>query len=116
MEYDLQKPTRTCAATGREIATGEEFYSVVTREGAELRRLDFSAEAWKGPPDDAIGWWKSVLGDRDHKKPKQAPSEVLLELFREAGDEPDRRDLRYVLTLLLIRPFGFFGKAGVREV
>jgi hypothetical protein len=103
MEYDLQKPTRTCADTGREIAVGETFYSIVTREGAELRRLDYSAEAWKGPPDEAIGWWKSVLGDREGKKPKLAPSEVLLELFRELGDAPDRRDLRYVLTLLLIR-------------
>ncbi len=103
MEYDLQKPTRTCAATGREIATGETFYSVVTRDGVELRRLDYSAEAWKGPPDEAIGWWKSVMGDREGKKPKLAPSEVLLELFRELGDAADRRDLRYVLTLLLIR-------------
>ena len=43
------------------------------------------------------------MGDRDAKKPKLAPSEVLLELFRELGETSDRGDLRYVLTLLLIR-------------
>lgn len=103
MDYDVHKTTRICAATQREIAAGEMFYSVLLREGAEVKRLDYAAEAWGGPPDEAIGWWKSVMGDRDAKKPKAAPSEVLLELFRELEGSPERRDLRYVLTLLLVR-------------
>jgi len=103
MEYDVQKTTRLCATTGREIGIGETFYTVLVREGTELRRLDYAADAWSGPPDESIGWWKSTMGDKEAKKPKLAPSEVLLELFRELGDAADRRDLRYVLTLLLIR-------------
>lgn len=103
MDYDLQKTARICTATGREIAAGEPFYTALMREGTELRRLDYAAEAWSGPPENAIGWWKSTMGDREAKKPKLAPSEVLLELFRELGESSDRSDLRYVLTLLLIR-------------
>ena len=104
MDFDVQKPTRTCAATGAEIAAGRTFYSALVREGAEVRRLDYTAEAWTGPPADAVGWWKSVMPERDGAaKRKLAPSEVLLELFRELIDAPDRHDLRYVLTLLLIR-------------
>lgn len=103
MDYDVQKTTRHCAATGREIAAGETFYTVLVREAAELKRLDYAADAWTGAPDDAIGWWKSTMSDKDPKKPKLAPSEVLLELFRELQEDAERRDLRYVLTLLLIR-------------
>lgn len=103
MDYDVHKTTRLCTTTGREIAVGESFYSVLVRDGAQVKRLDYAAEAWQGPPDDVIGWWKSTMGDRDVKKPKMAPSEVLLELFRELQEGADRGDLRYVLTLLLIR-------------
>jgi hypothetical protein len=104
MDYDIDKTTRTCAATGREIPAGETFYSVLVREGADVKRLDYAADAWTAPPENAIGWWKSTMAERDAtKKQKLAPSEVLLELFRELEDSVERRDLRYVLTLLLIR-------------
>src|SRR3954447_12544560 len=104
MDFEVQKTTRVCASTGREIAAGETFYSVLVREGVEVRRQDIAADAWTGPPADAVGWWKSTMTERDAKKgPKLAPSEVLLELFRELQDAAERGDLRYVLTLLLIR-------------
>jgi hypothetical protein len=104
MDFDVQKTTRICAATSREIAAGETYYSVLVREGADVRRLDYAEEAWPGPPENSLGWWKSTMPGREGAgKKKLAPSEVLLELFRELGDSPDRNDLRYVLTLLLIR-------------
>jgi hypothetical protein len=37
------------------------------------------------------------------KKIKLAPNDVLLQLFDELADRVDQQDLRYVLTLLLIR-------------
>jgi len=104
MDFDVQKTTRTCAATAREIAAGETYYTVLVREGADVRRIDYAEEGWQGPPESAIGWWKSKMPDREGAgKRKLAPSEVLLELFRELGDAAERNDLRYVLTLLLIR-------------
>ncbi len=39
----------------------------------------------------------------DHKQPKLAPSEILLKLFTELENSLDQRDLRYVLSLLMIR-------------
>ena len=103
MDYDVQKSTRTCAVSGRVIAAGEPFYSVLVRDGAALARRDYAADAWPGPPDDAVGWWKSTMGDREGKKPKLAPSEVLLELFRSPAETPDQLEFRYVLALLLVR-------------
>ncbi len=104
MDFEVDKSTRTCAATGREIGAGETYHSVLVRDGAEVKRLDYSQEAWKGPPSEAIGSWTSVMPAKDAtNKRKLAPSEVLLQLFHELSDAPDREDLRYVLTLLLIR-------------
>lgn len=104
MDYELQKSSRVCSVAGNEIPAGETFYTALVREGADVRRVDYAAESWTGPPPNTVGWWKSTMPERDATgKKKMAPSEVLLGLFHELSDAPDRRDLRYVLTLLLIR-------------
>jgi hypothetical protein len=103
MDYELQRPARHCAASGREFAAGEEFYSVLLAEGAELRRYDYAAEAWQGPPTGAIGWWKSVVPGQNAKRSPRAPNEVLLQFFDELAEQPAKQDMRYVLALLLVR-------------
>lgn len=103
MEYEIQSTTRHCAATGREFAEGEVFYSVLSRDGGRLTRSDFCKEAWAGAPEDALGWWKSRMPVRAGKKNKLAPGEVLLGLFEQLASRPDQDDMRYVLALLLVR-------------
>jgi hypothetical protein len=103
MDYEVQRSTRHCATTGREFAPGEEFYSVLVAEGAELRRCDYSAEAWQGPPAEAVGWWKCQVPDRTAGRSRWAPNDVLLGFFDELAEQPDKQDMRYVLTLLLVR-------------
>ncbi|NUQ16552.1 MAG: hypothetical protein HUU33_14665 [Flavobacteriales bacterium] len=103
MDYDVQRFTRHCAVTGRELVEGEQFYSALVRRGADLERLDYSQEGWQGAPADAVGWWKSQVPSRDQKKAQLAPGEVLLDLFLSLADEPDKQDMRFVLALLLVR-------------
>ena len=105
MDFEVQRFTRRCAATDRELAPGELFYSVLLAEGAEVVRRDYAAEAWSGPPADALGWWKSQLPSADArpKKPQWAPNDVMLGLFDELAERPEQADLRYVLALLLLR-------------
>ncbi|HEY2839462.1 MAG TPA: hypothetical protein VGJ26_09945 [Pirellulales bacterium] len=103
MDYDVQRCTRHCAATGRELREGEECYSALMAEGAELRRLDYSVEAWQGPPEGALGWWKSRVPTREVKKNRLAPNEVLLECFVALEGVADKQDMRLVLALLLVR-------------
>ena len=103
MDYEIHRCTRRCAATNRELAEGETVYSLVRLEGAELKREDFSAEAWTGPPEDALGWWRSRIPTRSETKARLAPNDVLLKLFRDLEDMPDKQDMRYVLALLLVR-------------
>jgi hypothetical protein len=103
MDYEIRRSERHCAASGRELTAGEEFYSVLSRAGAELVRQDFATEAWQGPPQDALGWWKARVPSPDAKRIHWAPNDVMLDLFEQLADEPQQADLRYVLALLLMR-------------
>jgi len=103
MDYELQHCTRHCAASGRELQPGEWYYSVLTDDGSDLKRHDYSIEAWQGPPEDALGWWKAQVPDLHSKKKHWAPNDVMLHFFDELADQPDRQDMRYVLALLLVR-------------
>jgi hypothetical protein len=76
---------------------------VLEVQGAELTRRDFCREAWTGPPETAFGWWKSTVPEPATKKIRLAPNDVLLELFDRLADCPGSEDMRYVLTLLLVR-------------
>jgi hypothetical protein len=103
MDYEIQRCTRSCAASGRPLNEGEEFYSVLVAEDAEVRRYDYAIETWRGAPDAALGWWKSRMPSREAKKSQLAPGEILLQLFNEFEGVADKQDMRYVLSLLLVR-------------
>jgi len=103
MDYEVQRCTRHCSRSGRELAPGESFYSVLVAEGVEMRRYDYSVDVWEGPPEEAVGWWKSQIPDRHTNRVNWAPNDVMLEFFDELADNPDSQDMRYVLSLLLVR-------------
>jgi hypothetical protein len=103
MDYEVERCSRHCAASGRELKEGEEFYSVLVNERRDVRRHDYAVEAWSGPPEPVLAWWKSRMPTREAKKGQLAPNEVLLQLFAELEQVPEKADMRYVLALLLVR-------------
>lgn len=103
LDFEIQRSTRRCASTERALKPGEWCYSVLEVRGADIIRKDFAASAWIGPPADAFGWWKARVPEPHIKKIKLAPNEVLLELFDQLAEQPQREDMRYVLALLLVR-------------
>ncbi|HEX2474056.1 MAG TPA: hypothetical protein VHK01_04895 [Lacipirellulaceae bacterium] len=103
LDFEVQRSTRRCAATQRTLEPGETCYSVLEIQGADIVRKDYCHEAWTSAPDGAFGWWKTRIPEPTAKKVKLAPNEVLLQLFDEMADLHDQQDLRYVLTLLLVR-------------
>ncbi len=103
MDYQLQHGTRHCATTGRELLPGEWCYSVLVADGAELKRHDYSEEAWKDPPEAAVGWWKAQIPDPKSKKKHWAPNDVMLQFFDELVEQPEQQEMCYVLSLLLVR-------------
>ena len=100
---NVPKPSKTCSVTRREIKPGEAIFSALFEEPGGVRRVDYAAENWTGPPPHAAGWWQSTVPVVNEKKVKLAQNEILLELFEELAAQPDKLDVRYVLTLLLIR-------------
>ena len=83
MDFEVQRCSRQCSKTERQLEPGETFYSALMVEGADVVRFDFSAEAWEGPPEGALGWWKSVMPTPNAKRLNWAPNDVMLELFEQ---------------------------------
>jgi len=104
MDFDVQRCSRHCAATGRELREGETFYSVLISNGATTERLDYSVEAWSRPTDEnVLACWKSQIPRRVSHKARMAPNDVLLEYFQHLEGSPEQQETLYVLALLLIR-------------
>jgi len=103
LDYEIQRCSRRCSATDRELRDGETCYSVLLAEGGQVVRRDFSAEAWPAPPENALGWWKSTVVDPNAGRPHWAPNDVMLSYFERLSEDPTAEDARYVLALLLVR-------------
>jgi hypothetical protein len=102
-EYKVSRCTRQCYKLGRPLREGEWYYSVVLEADEECERRDYSAEAWEGPPEGAIGVWKNRVPTADQRKLVLAPNEVLIGLLRQMADFPEQAKLRYLLGLMLLR-------------
>ena len=103
MDYEIQRCTKRCHATERELEPGDVYYSVLVVDDGEPCRHDYSPEAWEGPPPGAIGWWKAEIPSAKAKKKHWAPNDVMLQFFDELENQEDKQDVRYVLSLLLVR-------------
>src|SRR5262245_55798164 len=103
IDYDIQRCSRRCAASDRELKNGEEYYSVLIEENGGIVRRDYSGEGWPGPPDNTIGWWKSTVVDPNAGRMSWAPNDVMLHYFERLLEDPAAEDARYVLALLLVR-------------
>lgn len=103
IDFDIQRCTKKCHATQRELRPGDTNFSVLVPEGAEVVRQDYSREAWEGPPEDAICWWKATVPDPTSTKAHWAPSDIMLDYFERLLQDPDHADAAYVLALLMVR-------------
>ena len=79
------------------------FYSALIAEGAEVLRQDFAEDQWKGPPENSLGWWKSEVPDPKANRLHWAPNDVMLHYFKELQNQDHKRDVAYILALLMLR-------------
>jgi hypothetical protein len=116
-EYDIQGPTRVCAASGQELKPGDRFFGVLLDEDGKLVRKDYSEAAWPGPPDGHLAYWVGHVPTDDKPRKPVVNDEVLLDCFdrlRERGD-PDSLNFRYVAALLLMRKKKFRFEDAIRD-
>lgn len=102
-EYKVSRCSRQCHQLKRPLREGEWYYSVVLEAGDEYERRDYSADAWDGPPEGAIGVWKNQMPTANERKLVLAPNEVLIDLLRQMADFPDKAKTRYLLALMMLR-------------
>ena len=105
-EYDLQAPSRVCAATGRELKPGDRFFAVLTETAGKLVRTDFAADAWPGAPAGAVAYWAGKVPAANQKPRRPVVNDdLLLDCFGRLKDTADADGLnfRYVAALLLMR-------------
>ncbi len=107
MDFQIKRSGRRCHATGRDLQPGEEFVSelVPGPEGsaADFARHDYCQEAWSGPADDSIGWWRCRIPVLDTGRVYSAPADVLREYFSRLLESPEHASLVYVMAMLLVR-------------
>lgn len=103
IDYEVHRCSRRCAATEREFLPGETIMSVLISEGSQVVRRDYGLDAWQGPPEHAVGWWKSQVPHPSAKRLHWAPGEVMLGYFEQLAEEPEKADVRYFLALLMVR-------------
>ncbi len=103
IDFEVQRCTRRCHATDRELQPGEVVYSALVKSGSQVVRRDWAESAWSGPTGEMVSWWRTKLPEPAAKRAAMAPGEVMLELFESLEGLSDQADFRYVLALLLVR-------------
>jgi hypothetical protein len=102
-DYAFSRCTRRCYLSNRNLEPGEAFYSAILKADESLTRIDIAATAWQGPPEHAVGWWRSRMPPAGNRKLKAAPDSVLLETLSLLLEQPSSAALAYMLALLLVR-------------
>lgn len=103
MDFQIKKTSRHCHATERDLKPGELFFSDLVQEEDALIRRDFCEEAWQGPDEHSIGWWKAKIPEIEGGRVYWAPRDVLLAYFDSLIEKPDYQPTVYVMALLLVR-------------
>ena len=106
-EWSIQHRAEACAATGRPFEAGENFYTLLFRDGGEYRRQDLSEEAWQQRNDNLqpFSFWRARFEPPPPVPPDPLPKENAEELFRRLVRQADRVNANacYVLAAMLER-------------
>ena len=105
MDYDLRQVSRICAGTGEPLSGGELCWSVLVEGNGKLIRQDYSAKAWTGPPEGAIGYWQCLVPADTAAVQKKIDVDSLFDYFVQLCESPNpvEQNYQYVLALLLLR-------------
>jgi len=91
--------------TKRPFAAGEQFYTLLFREGTGFRREDLSEEAWTSRNENIrpFSFWKTRYEPPPATPPEPLPKENAEELLRRFLTENVQPNACYVLAVMLER-------------
>lgn len=106
-EWPIKHRADACARTGRSFQPGEQFYTLLFREGDTFRREDLSEEAWQQRNENIqpFSFWKSRYEPPPATPPEPLGKENAEDLLRRllAENNPAHANACYVLAIMLER-------------
>ena len=106
-EWSIQHRSESCAVSGRPFVPGENFYTLLFRDGAGYRRQDLSEEAWQQRNENLqpFSFWRARFEPPPPAPPEPLPKENAEALFRRLVTAGDRANANacYVLAAMLER-------------
>jgi hypothetical protein len=106
-EWSIKHRSDACARTQRPFEPGEQFYTLLFREGDGFRREDLSEEAWAQRNENIqpFSFWKSRYEPPPAQPPEALPKENAEDLLRRllAQNDPATANACYVLAIMLER-------------
>lgn len=104
-DWPIKHRADACAMTNRPFAPGEQFYTLLFREGNGFRREDLSEEAWAGRNENIrpFSFWKTRYEPPPAAPPEPLPKENAEDLLRRLLSEKAHPNACYVLAVMLER-------------
>ena len=105
-EWPIKHRADACARTGRPFQPGEQFYTLLFREGDAFRREDLSEEAWTQRNENIqpFSFWKTKFEPAPLPAPEALPKENAEQLFRRLIAQPEPpANACFVLAVMLER-------------
>jgi hypothetical protein len=106
-EWPIKHRADVCARTGHPFQAGEQFYTLLFREGDGFRREDLSEEAWAQRNENIrpFSFWKTRYEPPPAAPPETLAKESAEELLRRllAQNDPANANACYVLAVMLER-------------
>jgi hypothetical protein len=104
-DWPIKHRADTCAMTNRAFTPGEQFYTLLFREGNGYRREDLSEEAWTTRNENIrpFSFWKTRYEPPPAAEPEPLAKENAEELLRRLLAENRQPNACYVLAVMLER-------------
>ena len=104
-EWPIKHRADVCAVTKRPFVDGEQFYTLLFREGSGFRREDLSEEAWETRNENIrpFSFWKTRYEPPPPAPPEPLAKESAEELLRRLLSENRQPNASYVLAVMLER-------------
>lgn len=106
-DWPIKHRADACARTHRAFEPGEQFYTLLFREGDGFRREDLSEEAWAQRNENILpfSFWKSRYEPPPAEPPEALAKETAEDILRRllAENDPAHVNACYVLAVMLER-------------
>ena len=105
MEFNIRPAAKCCAKTGKPFQSGDICWSILVEKDGQMVRQNISSDVWEGPPQDAIGHWRTQITESAESGRPKLDADSLFDYFLQLSDSPNivQQQYRYVLALLLLR-------------